>query len=127
VFRRSHRPDEGPSLPSGAISFDAAQEAVAGFYACTAFEPSSGEVASIEVVSMNDRSAANSEDEPGICLTWRQAENQFGLLMTLRRLAEQSGGLDSVPFYLRLAVDEPHGPTAGGAVRWFSDLPSSPN
>jgi hypothetical protein len=66
------------------------------------------------------------EPEPGIRLTWRQPDGRFGLLMPIRRLAEQSGGLGSVPFYLRLAVDEPHGPTADGAVMWFSDLPSGP-
>jgi hypothetical protein len=31
--------------------------------------------------------------------------------MPIGRLAEQSGGLSAVPFYLRLVIDEPHVPT----------------
>lgn len=113
-------------MPSGMTLLDAARQAVAGFHASTAFQPSGGEVESIEVVWMSRGSAPNLEPEPGIRLTWRQSGNRFGLLMTIRRLAERSGGLDSVPFYLRLAVDEPHGSSADGAALWFSDLPSSP-
>ena len=59
-------------------------------------------------------------------MQWRQGLKQFGLLMPIDRLAHQAGGLDSVPFYLGLAVDEPHDQPQEGTRTWFTDLPSGP-
>jgi hypothetical protein len=59
-------------------------------------------------------------------MQWRQGDQEFGLLMPIERLAHQAAGLDSVPFYLRLAVDEPHNQSPQETRTWFTDLPSGP-
>ena len=64
--------------------------------------------------------------EPGLLMRWRQNDQPFALLAPVRRLAEQAGGLDALPFYLDLARDEPHAPGADGMTVWFTDLPSGP-
>lgn len=55
---------------------DAARQAVDGFHASTAFEPSSGEVESIEAVWMSR--GVPPDSEPGIRLTWRQPQAGSG-------------------------------------------------
>ncbi|HTY72841.1 MAG TPA: hypothetical protein VMI11_10525 [Actinomycetes bacterium] len=69
--------------------------------------------------------AVELDDEPGICMTWRQGENAFGLLNSVRRLVELTGAAISLPFYLGLAIDEPHPGSLTGVRVWFIDLPSS--
>jgi hypothetical protein len=101
----------------------AVQRALEGFLASTAFQPSNGEVESVEVVEVVE---VEETSEPGIRLTWHQGQHAFGLLIPITRLAYESGGLDQAPWYLRLAVDEPHEPAPNGERRWFSDLPSGP-
>jgi uncharacterized protein YbjT (DUF2867 family) len=79
--------------------------------------------------SSSSRSVVDRPDfigEPGVLLTWHQGAAQFGVVIAIGRLAWQSAGLESVPFYLRLAVDEPHRPAPEGSRRWFLDLPSGP-
>jgi hypothetical protein len=67
------------------------------------------------------------DEEPGLCMTWRQGDNEFGLLNTVRRLLELTGDEESLSFYLGLAVDEPHAGPLTGARAWFIDLPSAPH
>jgi hypothetical protein len=117
--RVTSQSDERPIPPSTSLA-DAARQAVEGFLASTAFHPSTGEVDSIEVVGVAEAA------EPHVRMTWHQGEHLFGLLIPISRLAVESGGLDAVPFYLRLAMDEPHSPTEDGSRHWFSDLPSGP-
>lgn len=62
----------------------------------------------------------------GIELRWRQGDNLFGLLIPIDRLEREAGELEAVPFYLRLAVEEPHGAAPNGVRLWFTDLPSGP-
>jgi hypothetical protein len=107
-------------------SWERAENAVASFHACKAFEPSNGRVRAIEVVWISQASRGGNDLTAGIRLTWTQGPWSFGLLMPIDRLIEQSGDAESVGFYLRLAVDEPHGPTPNAAAAWFTDLPSGP-
>jgi hypothetical protein len=120
-----HLPEE-PSIPAGMALTDAAQQAIDGFLASTALQPSMGEVDGVELVRVSDGQVSEHQGEPGVQLTWHQGEHRFGLLIPISRLAAESGGLDAVPFYLRLAIDEPHSPTPYGSRHWFSDLPSGP-
>lgn len=64
--------------------------------------------------------------EPGLLMRWRQSGQPFALLASVRRLAEQAGGLEALPFYLGLARDEPHAPGPDGVTVWFTDLPAGP-
>lgn len=105
---------------------DAARRAVEGFRSSRSSGRNAGEVESIEVVWVSRGAPPDLGPEPGVRLTWRQREGRFGLLMPIERLAEQSGSLEMVPFYLRLAVDEPHGAPDPETVMWFSNLPSGP-
>ena len=105
---------------------DAARQAVDGFHSSRSSGRNGGEVESIEVVWVSRGAPPDLQPEPGVRLSWRQRQGRFGLLMPIQRLAEQSGSLEMVPFYLRLAVDEPHGAPAPEAVMWFGDLPSGP-
>jgi hypothetical protein len=57
---------------------------------------------------------------------WKTSSNRFGLLNSVRSLAEQAGGLDALPFYLRLAIHEPRGPVPDASRMWFLDLPTAP-
>jgi hypothetical protein len=59
-------------------------------------------------------------------MRWRQGSNLYGLLMPLGRLVDQAGDIAQVPFYLQLAVDEPHAEAPDGTRLWFQDLPSGP-
>jgi hypothetical protein len=115
-----------PPIPRGLTLTDAAQQAVEGFRTSTAFQPSTGEVDSIGVVHVGGGQPPEDVAEPGVEMTWHQGKHRFGLLMPITRLAAEAGGLGAVPFYLRVAIDEPHRPTADGTRRWFSDLPSGP-
>jgi hypothetical protein len=81
----------------------------------------SGHLDEIEVIYVGEGS------EPGLRMTWHQGADRFGLLNSVGRLAEQAGGLDALPFYLRLAIDEPHGPVPHASRQWFLALPSAPN
>ena len=80
-----------------------------------------GELDDIEVIYIGER------PEPGLRMTWHQGAYRFGLLNSVRRLAEQAGGLDALPFYLRLAIDESHEPAPNAGRHWFLDLPTAPN
>lgn len=112
-------------IPRGVALIDAARQTVAAFIAAPPTESPFHEVEGVEVVQVST-GPWPSKDEPGVELRWRQGENRYGLLIPIERLARQSGGLDGAPFYLRLAVDEPHGPVPEGTRLWFSDLPSGP-
>lgn len=112
-------PDES-AIPAGMRLADAAKQAVHEFQEASSSQNWFGVVESIEVVDVGDPAGA------GIRLMWHQGEHSFGLLMPIVRLAAQAGGLDGVPFYLRLAVKEPHEPARNGQRQWFSDLPSGP-
>jgi hypothetical protein len=96
------------------------------FTRSTAFDPLGGVVEGIHAVWVSQKGRWGADVEAGVRLTWRQADNQYGLLMPLSRLLQQTGDLDSAAFYLRLAVDEPHGPTPDGTILWFEDLPTAP-
>jgi hypothetical protein len=85
-------------------------------------DPSISDLDDIEVVYLGD-AIEHIESEPGLRMTWHQGTNRFGLLGTVRRLAHQAGALDSLPFYLRLAIDEPHSPAPDGSRLWLPDLP----
>ena len=61
---------------------------------------------------------------PGVVMTWHQGPNTFGLVISIERLAEQSGDLEAVPSYLNLTMHEPHGPNPDGSRLWLFDLPS---
>ena len=111
---------------SATTSWKRAEAAVAAFHACRAFEPSNGVVRVIDVVWVSEAGRHGDDLEAGVRLTWTQGPWQFGLLMPVSRLIEQSGDAESVGFYLRLAVDEPHGPTPNAEALWFTDLPSGP-
>jgi hypothetical protein len=100
---------------------EAAARAVAAFLA----EPPSryDDVGRLEVVELRSGNGP-ATTVAGVLMEWRQGTDQFGLLMPIERLAYQAGGLDAVAFYLRLAVQEPHGGAAEGRRAWFTDLPS---
>lgn len=103
----------------------AAAEAVVA--AVRAQEPvGHGELEGIDVVHVMVGQSVGQDPEPGIRMTWRQGDWAFGLLMPFSTVVEESGGIDSAAFYLRLAVDEPHGPTPDDSRLWFVDLPSGP-
>src|SRR4051794_24424102 len=108
-------------IPAGVTLAEAAHRAVSEFHASRPWVPSGGDLESIGVVYVNN--PPEWRPEPAIHMTWNQGVNLFGLLISIDRLAEQSGGLDGVPFYLRLAIDEPHGPTPDGSRMWFFNLP----
>jgi hypothetical protein len=85
------------------------------------------ELDDIKVVYIAEDEQVGQGSEPGLRMTWHQWGNQFGLLNSVRRLAEQAGGFDAIPFYLWLAIDEPHQPAPDASRLWFRDLPTAPN
>jgi hypothetical protein len=85
-----------------------------------------GDLEDIDVVYIGEGNQVGQDPEPGLRMTWHQESNRFGLLNSVRHLAEQAGGLDALPFYLWLAIDEPHGPVPDAGRLWFLDLPSGP-
>ncbi|MBV9952682.1 MAG: hypothetical protein JO291_12065 [Acidimicrobiia bacterium] len=107
------------------MSFEAARQVVAEMQSPTATWPCHGQMEAIEAVHVGMGWSA-SEVVPGIEMRWRQGSNLYGLLMPLDRLVSQAGDLAGVPFYLRLAVDEPNGEVPNGTRLWFQDLPSGP-
>lgn len=114
----------------GLTELESARQAVAAFLADPPDWPdvadaSDSQVEQVEVVELRSGQTPVAT-AAGIALQWRQGANLFGLLLPIERLAHQSGGLEAVPFYLRLAVSEPHGGSSGGARTWFTDLPSGP-
>jgi hypothetical protein len=59
-------------------------------------EPFGGDVESLDTVWVSQEGRWGSDVEAGIRLTWRQAEDENGLLMPVSRLLEQTGeNLDS--------------------------------
>lgn len=88
-------------------------------------DPPYGELDAIEVVHCC-AGQEPSEMVPGVELRWHQGDNEFGILTPIDRLALQSGGLSGVPFYLHLALHEPHGEAPAGTRLWLNDLPSGP-
>jgi hypothetical protein len=85
-----------------------------------------GDLDDIDVVYIGEGNHGGQDPEPGLRMTWHQEGNRFGLLNSVRHLAEQAGGLEALPFYLSLAIDEPHGPAPDADRLWFLDLPSGP-
>lgn len=116
---------EEQPIPPGVTLVEAAQQAVAGFLAASPIDPLYGELDSIEVVHAST-GPAPSDIVPGFELRWHQGDNRFGILTPIERLALQAGGLAGVPFYLHLALHEPHREAPGGTRLWFNDLPSGP-
>lgn len=103
---------------------DAARQVVAAFIADPP-ETLDAEIEAVEVVRLRGGHWAETTTH-GVAMQWRQGRQELGLLMPIERLAHQAGGLDAVPFYLALAVDEPHDPSPEGTRAWFTDLPSAP-
>jgi hypothetical protein len=118
---------EEPAIPKGVALVDAAQQVVREFLAEATGELWKDDLDTIDVVYVSNGQASErgwSEPEPGVRMTWHQGANRFGLLISINRLAEESGDLGGVPFFLRVAIREPHGPTADGSRLWFLHLPS---
>lgn len=111
-----------PVIPAGVSLLDAARQAVAGLREAAPWDPPNGVLDSVDVVHVCP--TPDGAWEPGVVMTWHQGENLFGLVIAIGRLARESGGLEAVPTYLMLAIDEPHGPTEDGSRLWFFDLPS---
>jgi hypothetical protein len=105
---RSSDDDESP-LPRGVSQAEAARQVVAALLA----DPpeSDAEIEGVEEVQLRSGQWPVTTTH-GVAMQWRQGGNEFGLLIPIERLARQAGGLDAVPFYLGLAVDEPHNPSA---------------
>ena len=128
VWRR-RRSSVGPGVepvPAGTDLQAAAAHVVETLRTRDATDEYSGDLESIEVVQVTVGQDLGQDPEPGLCMTWAQGERKFGLVMPIRRVAQQAGALDAAPFYLQLAVDEPHRGSADGSRRWFLDLPSGP-
>jgi hypothetical protein len=109
-------------IPAELSLLDAAKRTVARVLDSATWDTPGGELDLIEVSHVCP--TPHSESVPGVLMTWHQDQNQFGLVMPIERLAEQAGAFESVPTYLMLTVDEPHGPTQDGSRLWFFDLPS---
>jgi hypothetical protein len=107
------------------MSFEVARGVVAEVQSSATNRSGSGDLQSIEAVHVG-RGWSASDVVPGIEMRWRQGSDLYGLLMPLERLVDEAGDLAQVPFYLRLAVDEPHGEVPEGTRLWFQDLPSGP-
>ncbi len=108
----------------GVTQLEAARQAVALFLADPP-DVLDAEIEGVEVIEIRSGQFPVTA-VTGVALQWRQGRHEFGLLMPIERLADQAGGLDGVPFYLGLAVSEPHGGSSGGTRTWFTDLPSGP-
>lgn len=119
---RSSNEEESP-IPPGVSRVEAARRVVAAFLA----DPPDtlAEIEGVEVVELRSGEYASTATY-GVVMQWRQGRQQFGLLMPIERLAQQSGGLHAVPFYLGVAVDEPHVDSPQETRLWFTDLPSGP-
>lgn len=127
-FRRRGDHGDASRLPAGIDLRAAALVAVEAVRTAAPKDLTSGcELDDIEVVYIAEGYQIGQDPEPGLRMTWHQADAQFGLLNSVRRLAEQAGGLDALPFYLWLAIDEPHGPVPDARRLWFLYLPSAPN
>lgn len=122
--RRVARASEGSSAATH--TFEEARQAVLALSSDSRLQlPEDGDVEAEAVLLC---SPGTSEARvPAISLRWRQAQHEFGLLMPLDRLVVQAGDLDGVPFYLALAVKEPHGGSTEPARTWFTDLPWLPS
>ncbi len=125
-------PGRVPDLPPSAPATYATAEAVA---AALLAHPEtidqdatfgSGHLDSIESVAFAEGGDwLGQVTVPGLCMLWHQGDHRYGLLMPLHLLQRHSGGdVDSMVFYLRLAVDEPHEEPAAGSRCWVLDLPS---
>jgi hypothetical protein len=121
--RRSSDEEESP-IPPGVSQVEAARQVVAAFLAHPPDAPFA-EVERLAVIQLHGGNWPVSTTH-GVAMQWRQGRQEFGLLMPIERLAYQAGGIDAVPFYLGLAVDEPHGESSDGTPTWFTDLPSGP-
>jgi hypothetical protein len=115
--------DVGSPIPLGMSQLEAARQVVAALLA----DPpdTSAEIDGVEAVELRSGHPPSTTTH-GVAMQWRQGSHEYGLLMPIERLAHQAGGLDSVPFYLGLAVDEPHNRSPQGTRTWFTDLPSGP-
>jgi len=111
-------------MSSGTDLLEAARTVVDRMWTESPMSRSSERPETLEVVHISVGFDIGQDPEPGVCMTWTQGEQAFGLVMPISRLARQSGDLESVPFYLQLTVDEPHGRSPDGSRRWFLDLPS---
>lgn len=80
----------------------------------------------VEVVHVIEGQHMGQPGEPGPRMTWHQGQNAFGFLIPLGRLIQEAGGVETIAVCLRLAIDEPHGPTPDQSRLWFTDLPSGP-
>jgi len=110
----------------GLASMEQAKEVVELFGSSRFLTPMHGVVESLAAVWISQQGRWGSDVEAGVRLDWRQADSQYALLMPMSRLLKQAGDLEGAADYLRLAVDEPHGPTLDGGVLWFEDLPTGP-
>ncbi len=136
MYRRLQHPLIGrlsPRLSSPFCDPVAVDDALAGaadvverLRSASPWVPAGGVLDSVDVVHVGVGQQVGQAYEPGVRMKWHQGESRFGLLMSIRRLAEQSAGIDSVPFYLQFAVDEPHEGAPDGSRVWFVDLPSAP-
>jgi hypothetical protein len=125
IRRGARSPDEEQSpIPLGVSQLEAARRVVAALLADPP-EALDAEIGGVEVVQLCSGHGPSTMTH-GVAMQWRQGRQEFGLLMPIERLAHQAGGLDSVPFYLGLAVDEPHDQFPEGPRTWFTDLPSGP-
>jgi hypothetical protein len=119
------RDEEEPPNPPGISHAEAAARVVHALLADAPEDLDDAEIEGAEVVELRSGHWPVTITH-GVAMQWRQGRKEFGLLMPIERLAHQAGGLDGVPFYLRVAVREPHEEAEGGTRSWFTDLPSGP-
>ena len=119
------RDEEASPIPSGVSHVEAARGVVADLLAHPPDDLDDAEIENVEVVELRSGHWPVTTTH-GVAMQWRQGRREFGLLMPIERLALQAGGLGGVPFYLGLAVSEPHNQSPEGTRTWFTDLPSGP-
>ena len=123
----SSEPFDQPLVPNGVTPLEAAGQVLERFLRVrdAELEPG-GIVESAEIAYIQEGQSPSDAVEPGLLVRWRQRSDEFGLLVPITRLISQAGSLEGVPFYLGLAIDEPHEPAVEGFCHWFLDLPSGP-
>lgn len=122
-LRRSSGPSRGGQLRAVDMAAEG-RAVVERIRASRRPETTYGALESIEMVQVGEGERMDQFPEHGLRMTWRQDDAAFGLLMSMGRLVAQSGSVESIEFYLRLAIDEPHSPAPDGSRLWFLDLPS---
>ena len=125
-WRREAKSQVSSSLPPETDLLAVTQGVVDRLRTEGAWDSAGGDLERIDVVHVTVGQHVAHYSEPGVCLRWTQGENKFGLVMPISRLALQAGGVEAIPFYLQLAIDEPHGATSDGSRWWFLNLPSGP-